>query len=1155
MWGAPAGAQTIRPAAAVPPTPPANANGERVLKGQFTLARYDMPLRSNGFAPTRQPARRKPGPDAVDWPDITLDGRPLFRGEVGRETDVALPIRTGRESMPLFRQSYDHVIEPGGHWLRAMDWRFNRRHIYTADLAARTSNAGESYTAQHYELWTFPVRIAGKGAADVKAVEVRYGGKTVYQKAGPWRSLTLLLPQNERGVPYKISVNGRPAQSVAVGLAPPLLGDPREELLPVALTFPGGRTKITAENLSRPGEFPNPKEWAEDMASLGQPTAADPQLGERAPWAARVGGAVPRSPVTVYADCMPHGMSAGFWRNTMHGVSGFAGTPEEYAGHLADLGFDTVFDSVRSLPEPDAPDAFERRAEALARRGIRFGLHYDNNWNSPALQHPNVAFFSHNLPDWHAPLYRSLQLAIQRFQRYPNFTGLITGSDNAAYVSYWDWAAPIPDRPWGQALTQFLSSETPRVPIAPSLKTVAGPHETLAPDQATFAGYLARYDETFKQYGYFARAVREVNPSLVYTTGSFGSSPGGGGSGGWPWASVPGREMHEGLSVQQVYDWNEKTASPPLLNVALVDRLRSYYPDKTTWSLLDDFKLHLNKMTRQRAHALALTRGVRGVGTTFLPNPTGEAARPDLKEMNAWVHRYGGVYALTEPEASVGVLYVHRQSLMRRDVRGDAPLAQRLTGSHEGKTTEALFLCHAAGWPARIVTPEEIERGLPLGMKALLLVGLNEFDQSWTWHQGLVKSLGRFVAGGGRVLLDDESVSPVSGGVATGLKVAAYVSQSSQDRTSFLIERNQDNTTKLRTAMAGIAPPVAASTDPTLWAVPTRVGDTSYVTAVNQAMRDEGPSAAGTADGAAAREMAPRMGTLAWNTKRPIYDVRLGRRVTAQVAATVDLTQNAFQWYALPPAPVTTPTVVVTAGADGFYRAAVTVANPKPMTGIPVEVTVSRGGETATVYGASETAVKLPLRADDPPGAYSVTATELLSGLRGNVVLWVTPRATLAAAADTQMAAAAALMRFAGRKTVPLTVALTPEQARDPAVRALAERLAVYFRGLGRTTSLSRVEPNGVVVSVQPYSTPARYPRWKTVDTDLVLLGAPADNVLVLDQARGWLLPPTARALPPGRGSFCVTYSPFVGERQVLNLLASDTAGLSAAVGSVTAGK
>jgi hypothetical protein len=54
--------------------------------------------------------------------------------------------------------------------------------------------------------------------------------------------------------------------------------------------------------------------------------------------------------------------------------------------------------------------------------------------------------------------------------------------------------------------------------------------------------------------------------------------------------------------------------------VALIDRLRSYYPDKPAWCLIDDFHLLFGREARQRAYALALTRGIKAIGTTTLAN-------------------------------------------------------------------------------------------------------------------------------------------------------------------------------------------------------------------------------------------------------------------------------------------------------------------------------------------------------------------------------------------------------------------------------------------------------------------------------------------------------------------------------------------------------
>ena len=856
-----------------------------------------------------------------------------------------------------------------------------------------------------------------------------------------------------------------------------------------------------------------------------------------------VGVDVPRSPEFVYATSLHAGMSGGFKFWSEQGP-GFPGGVDDYARFLADMGYDATYEDSRNavLGRPQDADSYEHWMAAMAAHGLKAGL------NDISLGDPNQAFYGANLPDWHRPKYRDAQLLAQRFARFPNFLGMTMGADNADYIWYWDWNGPTSEHPWGMALQvmQQAAGQPLQTPLPPGYpKNGAKPHERPA-TMRDFVGYLGRYDRAFVNYGdYFTAAVRQIDPALTLTSGSFGSAPGVGARGGYAWGTMPGREMFAGLPILQTYDWNENASSKPGQNPAMMDRLKSYYPAKPGDALLDDFGLLFGPQPMQRAYALALTRGVQGVGTTFVANPdnvktynAGSNFLAAQRDLFGWIHKYGGAYAMTEPTPSIGILYVNDQALARPVLTGENPPADQLArGSHEGKTFEAWFLCHAAGWPAKIITPEELRRGLPPSVRAVLLVGLDPLDDTWHWYDGLTPALKKFVADGGRILTDDESVSPVPA-TKTGMTVMAYVVERDRDWTPDLLARNQDNIHRLQAAMHGVPPPLAETGSDTLWALPTVAGDTQYLTVVNQA----------TPPGAnASKVIAPQTGPLLWHTARPIYDVRLGRRLTAPEAATVDLTQNAFQYYALPPAPVTAPRVMVTPGPDGFFRATAAVGTT-PMRGIPLQWTVTRGSETATVYSATGLTAALPLAASDTAGAYTVTVTELLSGLTGHAVVHVpgTP-AKPSAGGDNP---AASLARFAARRTVPLTVALTPEQATDPPMRALALRLAAYYRAKSRTVRVGRISPDDVVVSLQPLQGVQPFPRWKTIPTDLVLLGSPATNLLLLDQARGFLLPDTRR-LGAGQGQTAVTYSPFVGECEVVNLLANDPAGLAAAARDV----
>ena len=126
--------------AADPPPPP--------FTGKLTLVRYDQPLAfSDGYAPTRQTAKLKDGPDAVAWPDFTLNNQPIFRGGKSEE-DVPFKLRTDNEATSPFQLPTDELIQPGNHWLRAMDWRRGLRHLYTADATARPSSMSDLLRAE-----------------------------------------------------------------------------------------------------------------------------------------------------------------------------------------------------------------------------------------------------------------------------------------------------------------------------------------------------------------------------------------------------------------------------------------------------------------------------------------------------------------------------------------------------------------------------------------------------------------------------------------------------------------------------------------------------------------------------------------------------------------------------------------------------------------------------------------------------------------------------------------------------------------------------------------------------------------------------------------------------------------------------------------------
>jgi hypothetical protein len=891
-----------------------------------------------------------------------------------------------------------------------------------------------------------------------------------------------------------------------------MIGHPRDIMRNVNLAFSNG---ITASLSTSRDASSEQKSWDDDVALMAkgfQTTGSGLDMINRPAPAPFVD--VPVSPIQTHGIAMSHGMSGGWFGGSAQGPA-FSGDLKAFADHLADLGYDQVIEGIDPGRKPKQILS-EEWLDALAERDIKGGVY------AGTLADANLPLFFYGLADYHAPKIRDMQLAVQRFAPYPNFLGVYFGGDNGGYARYWDWSPP--KTRWAEAY-QALVSGTQSAPSGPQIQ--GGRKDT----ESHFLDYVAKFDQMWDAYGQLARAATDIFPKAVVTMGCFGSSPGGLGHGGWPIGTMPGKLIFDNVPVQMAYDWNEQNTSLPLHLVALLDRLKSDHPTTPTWAQVDDFRLFFGREARQRAYALALTRGLTSIGSNFLASgqafakeawypgfPASSASVDAYRDLFKWVHTYGGAYADTKPDAKIAILYVNAQAISRG--------VSDKNGSHEGKTTEALFLCHAAGWPAKIVTPEELKRGLDPGISALLLVGLNKIDNTWVWYQDLMDALNRFAARGGKILVDDESVSPLPA-IRTRMKVSAYLNQTGCKAPKWaspsiqLFERNEENIGLLQKAMGNTPPPVAASNSATIWAVPHTTGDVKYVTVVNW-----GYTPGTNAD----QNVLAQTGTLTWHTDRPIYDVRAGRLVTGADAAHVNLTKDGFCLYALPPKPVEKPALALN-GATATVDVGGTL-------GVPVRIDVHANNQTYTVFAASGTATKLPLQKE---GQNQVQATELLSGQTSNSV--DAKASIIPTVVDQTIDSSTRIAHFLSRKDIPVVVALTNAQAADAKMATLADHLVGFLKAHGRQGRVGRADPTDVVQSIQMAQSANQYPKWQTADVDLVLLGSATDNVLIFDQVRGCLLPTR-----PAKGHALLTFSPFVGGYEALNILGTDLKSLEASV-------
>ena len=737
-------------------------------------------------------------------------------------------------------------------------------------------------------------------------------------------------------------------------------------------------------------------------------------------------------------------------------------------------------------------------------------------------------------------------------RHHANLIGITFGGDNGGYVPYWDWAPPIGNRPWAESFLLLNPGITnPTHPIGPAIPHNASKAHEVPGTEKAFVDYIHGYDATFSQFGQYQARIQEVEPRLVLSTQGYGTAPGGGGAGGWPWATIPGREIFRDLAVGQAYDWDETDAEQPLHNVSIIDRLRSWYPDKPAWALHDDFFLKFNLQARQRIIAMSLAHGASAVGFNWIPQPTGEQTKPqtcaDMQKLWSWVHRVSGAYAGTKLEAPIGIVFSHEQAISRQLISDWNSPQALLAGPQEGKAVEALFICHLAGIPARLVTTDEVKRGLPADMQALLLVGLNRFDATWLWSDGLEPSLTAFTKRGGRLLLDAESVVPNGlTGTATGMQVMAYAQQGPASgpgaqaggyKVAQLAERNRDNATKLKTAMPE-AKRLALSSEPLAWAVPHRTGDVRYVTLTNWNYEP---------GKAAVRTFKPMHTALTWSATGPIYNVGTGRKLSAAEAADGDLSTDAMCLYACPPADPEQVQAFVAFGADGVATATITVTGGgKPMAGIPLEIKVHGPAGEVLVHAATGALVRLPLTRSNTAGTYTIDISELLSGKMTKATLEVGAAKTTAAAAN--FIDNDGLRRFLARTKVPLVIGLTKEQLADTPTKALAESLAKRLAKCGRIAEIRGITPDELIVGLQTYTAAQHFPQWQTIPADLVLLGDLKSNVLMYDQALGDIYTPDVFRLQAGQTLLHMTYSPFVGSYNCLNLFGNGVTELTKAV-------
>jgi hypothetical protein len=99
-----------------------------------------------------------------------------------------------------------------------------------------------------------------------------------------------------------------------------------------------------------------------------------------------------------------------------------------------------------------------------------------------------------------------------------------------------------------------------------------------------------------------------------------------------------------------------------------------------------DFGLFFGRETLHRAYALALSRGLQGIGGNFLAHTTDVENKESLKEpavreekvnnykeIFAWTHKYGGPYSMMKPMSKRNTMFLFSKTVLLKFQKRKTP--------------------------------------------------------------------------------------------------------------------------------------------------------------------------------------------------------------------------------------------------------------------------------------------------------------------------------------------------------------------------------------------------------------------------------------------------------------------------------------------------
>ncbi len=577
--------------------------------------------------------------------------------------------------------------------------------------------------------------------------------------------------------------------------------------------------------------------------------------------------------------------------------------------------------------------------------------------------------------------------------------------------------------------------------------------------------------------------------------------------------------------------------------------------------------------------------------------PEQSTAAQGVVESNHLLQRLGPIFntmPLTRPP--VALLFSLSQFLHAQT------LDRKVCYAHETPHGRNVSLVYLAGklrqYQFLPVLDEDVRDGtLAAHHKALILTSIDHLDGE------VIAGVEQFARLGGLVLMTADTTVPIQGAVKLDAapawpdaeRIAALQKSGQGDAANQLMRMRQalEGARRLADAIsprleqAGIYPPLT-STEPGIVVTRHAAGDVEYLFAVNATHDPSGD---------------PMLGLKAARTTlglpkdaRPVYDAVGGCRAAAFVEqgawlrAELAFGPGQMRVFArtarsIGSVAVGSPTLrrdytLAQAPLRVEFSAAVLDDKAGILSGsIPLEIVLTDplGATRYDLYRATQGGVLtlgLPLGLNDPPGAWTITVTDLLSSRSGSTgfELPATPACSGAAGLVRRAVHWPAdrdrIFRFF-REHNQVTLVKGRSDFNTPAAERLGKLLEPWNIVCSVVSEAQANQPRALTEdeartwigldfagrdAIQPGSSNAPVQAGYALRGPVILLGTPADNALIRFVAEQQFLPfaPDAAAMPgPGRGYVAWQREAIGVNQESIALIAFDAAGMDEAVGTL----